>query len=375
MATLKYKDPNTNTWKSLSGYIQLGTDVPIGAICEYASDDIPDGYLPCNGQSLSKTDYLELYSKIGDKYGNVDSTHFNLPNIEERVVVGKSSSSPYDILGKTGGEEKHTLTVNEMPVHNHLSRAAVPGTASGFGDGFVGLTNSYSQDPNFSTANSGGGEAHNNMQPYIVLNYIIKAKSSSYTLSKVIDNLDSNSSTDALSANQGKVLNEKINKLVKTYILASDANAFTIDGLDIQRDGGIYDIDIQFQQSITNATAVILNINNITSNNYDYAGIAVIGDRAPSQQYMKQTGFYRLGALRGNYTAFCRLTIAEHQYSNTRFTLDSSMFSEGDALDFEHITGQLTTTGNPNLTSITIACLTSTKKFIAGGTQVRIYKR
>lgn len=375
MATLKYKDPNTNTWKSLSGYIQLGTDVPIGAICEYASDDIPDGYLPCNGQSLSKTDYPELYSKIGDKYGNVDSTHFNLPNIEERVVVGKSSSSPYDILGKTGGEERHTLTVNEMPVHNHLSRAIVPGTASGFGDGFVGLTNSYSQDPNFSTANSGGGKAHNNMQPYIVLNYIIKAKSSSYTLSKVIDNLDSNSSTDALSANQGKVLNEKINKLVKTYILASDANAFTIDGLDIQRDGGIYDIDIQFQQSITNATAVILNINNITSNNYDYAGIAVIGDRAPSQQYMKQTGFYRLGALRGNYTAFCRLTIAEHQYSYTRFALDSSMFSEGNALDFEHITGQLTTTGNPNLTSITIACSKSTEKFIAGGTQVRIYKR
>lgn len=368
MATLKYKDPNTNTWKSLSGYIQLGTDVPIGAICEYASDDIPDGYLPCNGQSLSKTDYPELYSKIGDKYGNVDATHFNLPNIEERVVVGKSSSSPYDILGKTGGEETHTLTLGELPSNPILTT----NTSSAATDGYI-MRGSYTSVSNYNVG--GNGEAHNNMQPYIVLNYIIKAKSSSYTLSKVIDNLDSNSSTDALSANQGKVLNEKINKLVKTYILASDANSFTIDGLDIQRDGGIYDIDIQFKQSIANATAVRLNINNITSNNYSYAGIAVIGDRAPSQQYVKQTGFYRLGALRGNYTAFCRLTIAEHQYSNTRFALDSSMFSEGDALDFEHITGQLATAGNPNLTSITITCSTSTEKFIAGGTQVRIYKR
>lgn len=211
MATLKYKDPNTNTWKSLSGYIQLGTDVPVGAICEYASDDIPEGYLLCKGQALLKTDYPELYNVIGEKYGSPDSAHFNLPNIEQRVVVGKSSSSPYDILGKTGGEETHTLTVNEMPAHNHLSRAAAPGTASGFGDGLVGLTNSYSQDPNFSTANSGGGEAHNNMQPYIVLNYIIKAETSSYTLSKVVDNLNSSSNTDSLSANQGKVLNE--NKL------------------------------------------------------------------------------------------------------------------------------------------------------------------
>lgn len=189
---------------------------------------------------------------------------------------------------------------------------------------------------------------------------------------KIGDNL-SITSDGVLSATSGG--SGDANKLVKTYSLGEDANSFTIDGLDIQGDGGIYDIDIQFYQQITNATAVRLNINGITSNNYNYAGMSVIGDSKPSQEYSKQQGFYRLGVLRGNFTAFCRLTIVEHQYSNTRFAITSSMFSDGDDLNFENIAGQLTVTGNPNLTSITITCSSSSEKFLANGTRVKIYKR
>ena len=349
--------------------------LPIGSIVKWGSYTAPKNWLLCNGQELKRNEYPDLFAAIGTTYGEGNgSTTFNLPNMSSKFSVGyNNSDSDFNSLGKTGGEKTHTLTIAEMPAHTHktwISDTAYSERGDGYQNYYYGQGRYYN-----NTSSVGESKAHNNMPPYIVMNYIIKAKQSAGVVATVVDNLDSTSSIDALSANQGKILNEKINKLVKTYILASDANSFTIDGLDIQRDGGIYDIDIQFQQSITDATAVKLNINNITSNNYDYAGIAVIGDRAPSQQYMQRIGFYRLGALRGNFTAFCRLTIAEHQYSNTRFALDSSMFSAGNALDFEHITGQLTTTGNPNLTSITIACSTSTKKFIAGGTQVRIYKR
>lgn len=384
MATLKYYNPNLDTWIASSGNVLLGSDIPVGVVLQFSGKDtmIPDGFLICDGSSLLRTDYPDLFNVIGTTYGSVDNTHFNLPNIKGKTIVSlDSNDNDFNKLGKTVGEKTHSLTTDELPsmdVHmtkdawfdkggleagGAANRRVVAGGATGGDTSYI-----------IGTVN-GGNQPHNNIQPSFVQYTIIKAKKTSYNASKVIDNLDSDSNTNALSANQGKVLNEKINKLVKTYTLASDANSFTIDGLDIQRDGGIYDIDIQFKQSIANATAVILNINNITSDNYNYAGIAVIGDRAPLQQYMKQTRFYRLGALRGNYTAFCKLTIAEHQYSNTRFVIDSSMFSEGIDLDFEHITGQLTIPGNPNLTSITIACSTSTEKFIAGGTQIRIYKR
>lgn len=384
MATLKYYNPNLDTWIASSGNVLLGSDIPVGVVLQFSGKDtmIPDGFLICDGSSLLRTDYPDLFNVIGTTYGSADNTHFNLPNIKGKTIVSlDSNDNDFNKLGKTVGEKTHLLTKNELPsmdvymtkdtwfdkggleAGGAANRRVVAGGATGGDTSYI-----------IGTVN-GGNQPHNNIQPSFVQYTIIKAKKTSYNASKVIDNLDSNSSTNALSANQGKTLNEKINKLVKTYTLASDANSFTIDGLDIQRDGGIYDIDIQFKQSIANATAVILNINNITSDNYSYAGIAVIGDRAPSQQYMKQAGFYRLGALRGNYSAFCKLTITEHQYSNTRFALDSSMFSEGNDLDFEHITGQLATTGNPNLTSITIACSTSTEKFTAGGTQVRIYKR
>lgn len=85
-----------------------------------------------------------------------------------KVPVGvDSTDEDFNTVEKTGGEKKHKLTIEEMPKHAHTSKAASPGGPSGFGDGFIALSNSYTQDPNFSTAVNGGDQLHNNLQPYI----------------------------------------------------------------------------------------------------------------------------------------------------------------------------------------------------------------
>lgn len=130
-------------------------------------------------------DLLKLVFPIGSTYITQDSTDpksilgfGTWERLKGRVCVGlDENDTAFNKIGQTGGEKTHKLTINEMPSHNHLTRAAAVGTATGFGDGFVGLTNSYSQDQNFSTGNSGGGKEHNNMQPYQVVGYMWIRKS------------------------------------------------------------------------------------------------------------------------------------------------------------------------------------------------------
>ena len=67
--------------------------VPIGTVIYYLGTEIPDGYLLTNGASVSKTDFSDLYGVIGDKFGNVDSAHFNLPNTHHRFLEGTTALS------------------------------------------------------------------------------------------------------------------------------------------------------------------------------------------------------------------------------------------------------------------------------------------
>lgn len=199
-----------------------GDTLPIGAIMPFGSDTLPENWLLCNGQAVSRTDYQELFNTIGTTYGSGDGfTTFNLPDLQGKIPVGKDENDEdFDTLGNTGGEKEHTLTINEMPNHSHMLQLRSYESASGTGQWHATYNGNESQS-NVGSWETGGSQAHNILQPYIVQNYIIKAKQSAGVVATVIDGLNSTSATDALSANQGKVLNEKISK-------ASDINVSSL---------------------------------------------------------------------------------------------------------------------------------------------------
>jgi microcystin-dependent protein len=182
------KDINTGTIsqvKALGNVLLTNhSSTPIGSINQYAGNGvlspIPAGWMICNGAAISRTTYANLYAVIGTLYGVGDnSTTFNIPNLQGRVPVGLNSGT-FNILGNTGGAETHTLTVNEIPSHNHTYRDAYFAEISGtVGPAtFAGSSSGNDNDNrlffvNNTSENTGSGAAHNNLQPYIVLNYII----------------------------------------------------------------------------------------------------------------------------------------------------------------------------------------------------------
>lgn len=138
----------------------------------------PDGWLLCDGQVISRTQYANLFDMIGTTFGAGDgSTTFALPDMRGRVPVGRDAAqTEFDVLGEKGGSKTHTLTVAEMPSHSHQQRytlnAASGATMGGMASG--GSANIPGINSEQTTVAAGGGGAHNNIQPYIVTNYIIK---------------------------------------------------------------------------------------------------------------------------------------------------------------------------------------------------------
>jgi len=147
--------------------------VPPGVILPYGGATAPSGYLLCDGSAVSRTTYADLFDVIGTTYGAGDgSTTFNLPDLKGKVPVGKDSSqAEFDTLGETGGAKTHTLTEDEIPSHAHT----IEGRTGGSGGPDRVVKGNYTDNiTNLSTSSVGGGQAHNNLQPYITLNYIIK---------------------------------------------------------------------------------------------------------------------------------------------------------------------------------------------------------
>lgn len=192
---------------------QVNGAMPIGAVTFFAGTPAPPNWLFCYGQEVSRTSYADLFSVIGTTYGEGDgSTTFNLPDIRGNAIAGRddmggtaagrltgqSGGVDGTELGATGGAEQHTLTVDEMPEHDHGGDTKSAGshtheipTASGNsiasgnpfsmvrGTGTRGETDEgVSSAPNHKhdIDPEGGDEPHNNVQPTIILNAIIKVR-------------------------------------------------------------------------------------------------------------------------------------------------------------------------------------------------------
>lgn len=178
-----YISEGSGNWREVSYFPAGGGMVPVGAVFPYAGSSAPSGYLLCFGQAVSRSDYANLFTAISTTYGAGDgSTTFNVPDLRGRVVAGQddmggssanrltdqSGGVDGDTLGDVGGSETHTLTTTEMPTHTHtyLKPVTVGGSGNLVADGVGSVTD--------STGSAGSGGAHNNVQPTIILNYIIK---------------------------------------------------------------------------------------------------------------------------------------------------------------------------------------------------------
>lgn len=185
---------------SFSGSAASGA--PLGLIVPFSGPEgnIPNGWLLCDGAAYDVGQYPELFSLIGTTYGSAPN-RFRVPDFRGRGPVGRDpNQTEFDALGKTGGEKAHTLTVSEMPAHNHGGSTGSAGSHShtygtrGFGTGTAGGTITSSangMDGSFDDQNAqtqfggehphsitsqGAGAPHNNLQPYLTMNFIIKAK-------------------------------------------------------------------------------------------------------------------------------------------------------------------------------------------------------
>lgn len=197
----------------------------IGSIILFSGQTIPENYLVCNGEAISRNDYADLFDVIGTTYGSGDgSTTFNLPDLSGNVAIGVSSLHP---IGVSGGEETHTLVTNEIPSHTHTVPAhghsstiafktpqlshtvstqpsykynAVASAAQrgrvGSGVNYISSTKSATMSRTnasitahaatectmsgaitdcaaLTAGNAGSDGAHNNMMPYLALTYLI----------------------------------------------------------------------------------------------------------------------------------------------------------------------------------------------------------
>jgi microcystin-dependent protein len=138
----------------------------------------PKGWALCNGQLLPINQNQALFALLGTTYGGNGQTNFALPNLQGRIPnhVGNGFT-----LGEQGGETAHTLNISELPAHNHVPVGSKNSPSAGSAAGNLWSTfasNLFNSAPD-SAMNpacitpTGGNQPHENMSPYLVLNFVI----------------------------------------------------------------------------------------------------------------------------------------------------------------------------------------------------------
>jgi len=205
---------NGTTWQSTA---PASSSMPTGALMPYAGATAPTGYLLCDGSSVSSSTYLALHAVISNTYGGSAYTgagalSFNLPDLRGRLPMGAGTGTGQNAsgtgapsgtaqtartAGQWGGEETNLLSTTEMPSHNHGGATQGGGSHSHTPAGSIGnvglgtnnlavaggsqwgfttsatITNTVANHTHTIDAQGGGGR-HNNVPPFVVLNYIIK---------------------------------------------------------------------------------------------------------------------------------------------------------------------------------------------------------
>lgn len=142
----------------------------VGDIKHSMQSDDHNGWMICNGRSLSRADYPELFAVIGTSFGSNDSSTFNLPDARGRVIgtIGTGSGLSSRTLGQAVGSESHTLTVNELPAHSHTytRQNGVQTIAAASGGATTAADEPTVTD---NTSSVGGGQSFSVMQPTLFM--------------------------------------------------------------------------------------------------------------------------------------------------------------------------------------------------------------
>jgi microcystin-dependent protein len=160
----------------------------IGEIRAYGFNFAPYNWMFCNGQLLPISSYTALFSIIGTTFGGNGTTNFALPNLQGQIPMHWGTGPSNTVLGQVQGQPTVTLTTQQIPTHTHTATAATgtgsertasPGPTSYLGESAPGEAWSSASPtigPQFAPnaiSTAGGSIPHNNMQPFLVLNFCI----------------------------------------------------------------------------------------------------------------------------------------------------------------------------------------------------------
>jgi microcystin-dependent protein len=181
---------------------KLLNSVPSGAIIPWPTRNVPSGYVLCDGRAISRTSFPNLFNFIGTTFGSGNGrTTFNVPDLRARTAVGRTPAAPNDTpsereVGQTGGAQTVTLELGQMAEHDHAGSTSSTGQHThdtdifnnGYfnrfaliagsdndrvmGSAWIGSSGTHKHTASVGAV--GGAGAHNNMQPFMALNYIIK---------------------------------------------------------------------------------------------------------------------------------------------------------------------------------------------------------